>query len=234
MERQSSDPDRAFTRVPSLEYQYGFDFCAVGVHRLRGPVAILAPSAFYLHELVKRLEHLDPALVDTRTEATHRSVLQREENLDIEPLGCWESAAKAIVWAEPESETSSTIVRSVARNLLPDGRVYIIVSGWMSRALPEWKQHDGHGNRPHLPLGLFRTLSRLRAASFKVEALHGFHGPASVFWGYLSRAQEYLNRPDLADRCHLRMRAAYAVKGWQSLLAPVGVVVVAKGPGARQ
>ena len=38
---------------PSLEYQHAFDQCAVDCHRVGGPVAVIASSAFYARELLK-------------------------------------------------------------------------------------------------------------------------------------------------------------------------------------
>jgi hypothetical protein len=99
----------------------------------------------------------------------------------------------------------------------------VVTSGWLRRALPEWQ---GEGDRPaEDPVSQRRVLGWLRRDGFEVEEVVGFHGPASILWGYLSRPVGWLGRPDLADRFLFRMRAAYVTGRSLALVAPVGVIM---------
>lgn len=203
---------------PSLEYQHAFDFCAVQAHRAQGPVALLASSPFYARELLPRLRGCDVALV---------------------PLGDWDAEtaglavsagdvqAAAIVWAGPERGDDDAVLERIERALLSEGCLCIVAAGWLARILPEWQRET---DRPgHRPAGLRRIAGRLKSRGFVVESDRGFHGPESILWGYASRLMRALGRADLADRCHFRMRARYAVGGGQARWAPVQVIVMRKG-----
>jgi hypothetical protein len=213
---------------PSLEYQHAFDLCAVEVHRIRGPVAVFASSPFYGREVLKRLEGCEAGLVPMggwiSSEGDMRRLLGPEvEPPDVQTLESMKQQVKAAVWAEPEREHGEQALNRISQALLPGGRLYVIVSGWPARFLPEWRQVGGGSSER--PAGLWRTSRRLRQGGFRVETLYGFHGPVSVLWGYASRCMTHLGRGDWADRCHFKMRAEYVAGRWQALWAPVSVAV---------
>lgn len=212
-----------YTRSSSLEYQYAFDLCAARAYAAAGSVALVASSAFYSAEIGRRMTGC--TLVPTSPAAGPVDGLAslNGDRIQSIPLAGWNREAGTVVWAEPEPEGSDAVLGAIGRNLSAGGSLYAVSSSGLARALPEWKQDAAPGGRR--PLGPRRTLALLRAATFVIEEMYGFHGPASVAWSYLSRAAAGIGRADLADRCHFQMRATYVVSGWLSLLAPVCVIV---------
>lgn len=212
---------------PSLEYQHAFDCCAVEAHRTEGPIAVFASSPFYARELLKRLQDREVTLVAVGEWRVWASDLQQWLGVEIDPSSfslspphlC--SSAHCAIWAEPERIGGVQALCDLREMLLPGAKLYVISSGWLARFLPEWRQK--HGRPSEHPVGLRRVISWLRHSDFAIEALYGFHGPWSIFWGYASRWIERLGRGDLADRCLFQMRATYVVRGGQAFLAPVGL-----------
>jgi hypothetical protein len=225
---------------PSLEYHHAFDLCAVELHRVGGPLAVFAGSPFYARELLKRLPACggmlfalggwaSPAadlvsLLGPELAATPFRLAAGADDLTRVP---------AAVWAEPESEGGEQVLAQIQEILLPAGHLYVVSSGWLARYLPEWQRP---GDQPAVRPAGWRPLARwLRRGGFVVRALYGFHPPASVMWGYAFRLQHLLGRPELADRCHLRMRAVYVACGHRALgqavaaATPVRVVVASRG-----
>jgi hypothetical protein len=206
--------------------------------RQGGAVAVFASSAFYANELLSRLHGQTVNGWETSPlagpRADKRMAVGRSEPGFIPapeipcssapPLPC--SSAQSIIWAEPEQESLERTAQEIVQALAPGAPLYVIVSGWLARFLPEWRAAS------RLPAsgraGWWRTLYGLRQAGLATEALYGFQTPLSLLWGYSSRALEGLGRADWADRCHFRMRAHYVVRGWTALLAPVGVFVAKK------
>ena len=226
-----ADSSEVWLERPSLEYQHAFDWCAVELHRIMRPVALFASSAFYARELLKRLHGLDVSLLPlgrwySSAEDKGRLLGPEVELADVEDLHRLQRQVEAAVWAEPERTTAEESLGCIRQALVPVGRLYVISSGWLRRFLPEWKRA---GCRPsEFPAGWCRTVQSLRREGFEIEALFGFHGPASALWGLASQLLTCVHRHDLTDRCHFRMRATYVVSGWQALLAPVGVAAARK------
>jgi hypothetical protein len=213
---------------PSLEYQHAFDLCATEVRRAGGPAAVLASSPFYARELLKRLDGIEAQLVPlgdwSPLPVGFGTLLGPELELpDSQTLQRAERGVKTAVWATPDTKSGRQVLDRLGSMLLPRGGLYVIVSGWLARFLPEWQAGDGL--RSERPAGLRRTTRWLRQAGFIVEAQYGFHGPASTVWGLASRLMSRLGRLDWSDRCHFRMRAKYVVGGWQAIWTPVSVSV---------
>jgi hypothetical protein len=216
---------------PSLEYQHAFDLCAVEAHRAGGPVTIYASSPFYAREILKRLSSLPAALAPTGDWASLSSSM--EEKLGPEVPGPNITAAEAMerpasvaIWAEPEPDTAAYLRQSVLRSLEREGRLCIINSGWLARRLPEWTRLEG---RPaSRPVALRQVRRWLQSSAFTIEATVGFHGPLSILWGYRHHLAQRLGRPDVADRCHFKMRAEYVTRGWRAAFSPVCVIIARK------
>lgn len=194
-------------------------------------MALFGSSPFYAHELLRRVDNLKGWVVPTGSWHSHgediRALLRPDmECLDIQKSVSLSHQGKVAVWAEPEQGVGARVVKGIGQMLLPGGQLYVIVSGWLARFLPEWKQADWQPVERRA--GLWLTTRRLRQAGFRVEGLWGFHCPVSILWGYARHLMARLGRDDLAARCHFKMRAEYVVSGWQTFLSPVGVVV-AKG-----
>ncbi|MGC8786378.1 MAG: hypothetical protein ACP5Q1_03015 [Anaerolineae bacterium] len=212
---------------PSLEYQYAFDLCAVEAQHTGGQVALFASSPFYARELLKRLAGCEITLVAIGEWSRWAHDLQAWLGAEIAPSAFslappyHRTRVHCAVWAEPERTSGAQALRDMGEMLLPGGKLCVIASGWLARFLPEWQRNK---SRPSThPAGLRQAIAWLRHSGFAVKACDGFHGPQSILWGYASRWMERLGRGDSADRCLFQMRATYAVRGWQALLAPVGL-----------
>jgi len=220
---------------PSLEYQHAFDLCAVEAHRVAGPVAVLAGSPFYARELLKRLggspvvfcpvggwgDGFEDGWGALSPEVTWDRVVVMKPGGEETPL-----PVAAAIWAEPEKGDGEAALGHIRPTLQPGGRLWVVTSGQLCRFLPEWQRAKDRPARD--PARLRQVIRWLRGGGFTVEALYGFHGPASILWGYVFRLMERLGRGDLADRCHFAMRARYVVSGWQAFWCPVGVAVAAR------
>jgi hypothetical protein len=219
---------------PSLEYQHAFDLCAVEVHRAKEPVVVFASSPFYARELLKRLGGCEAMLLPVGDRMLSVASAQSALGPEVawEHLGGGEEAREPVavpvaVWAEPEREGGKQVLKHIHQMLLPGGRLHIIASGWLARFLPEWRRDD---DRPvQRPVGLRQAVKWLQQGGFAVEALYGFHGPASILWAYAFRLLESLGRGDLADRCLFQMRAEYVVSARQAMWTPIGVAVARRG-----
>jgi len=211
---------------PSLEYQHAFDLCAVEVHRVQGPVAVFASRPFFAREVLKRLTGCEAALVPIGSWGSSREdvggLLGPEADAPVVRMAeCARLQVRSVVWVEPQQQGGERALDHIRRILPPDGKVCVIVSGWLARFLPEWRQVERRLAEP--PAGLWWTFQRLRQAGLRVETLHGFHGLSSILWSYAWRGLARLGRDDWADRCHFQMRAQYAVSGLQAFTTPVGV-----------
>jgi hypothetical protein len=217
---------------PSLEYQYAFDLCAVALQPVAGPIAVLASHPFCGRELAARV---DPAAVtlfaapawDLSTAEVHAwlGAENAGTETDLESLGA--SSVAAVVWAEPECEGGPEVLARIGQVTKPTGRLYVVTSSPLRRYLPEW-QVEAWRPAQH-PAGYGATIRWLRMAGWQAQERYGFHGPRSVLWGLAARLAAAGERQDWADRCLAAMRARYLVRGWQSLLAPVSVIMARKG-----
>ena len=195
---------------PSLEYQYACNDCAVWARQAGETVAVRVASQFYAREILGRLAGLAAVLA--------------APTADEEPAAAaaQDLAVARLVWAEPEKRSGRQEALRLGRLARPGAELFVIASGWLAGRLPEWR--PGADCPCERPAGPRLAASWLGEAGFTVESVGGFHGPASIAWGYLARAYELAGRPDLADRCRLRLRACYAVRGAQAALAPVVVL----------
>jgi hypothetical protein len=128
-----------------------------------------------------------------------------------------------VVWAEPDLDGGPEVVRRIRQQLRSEARLCVVVSDWLAAFLPEWQDRNRQPARR--PAGSRRTRTWLSQAGFEVEDVFGFRGPLSILWGYTAQLTERMGRGDWSDRCHFRMRAGYAVSGWQVLFAPVGIML---------
>lgn len=196
--------------LASLAYQHACDICAATAHQAGGLIALAASSPFYLQELLPRLAH------DKVIPVPNSSAL-------LEPLPAQVSVA---LWAEPQDSDHAQVFHALHHLLLPGGRLAVICSNPLARALPEWQHQDNH---PAVqPLGVLRTVRFLWQHHWNITAWYGLQSLSSIAWGYLFKLVYALRRDDLADRCHFQMRAVYVTRGWQALLSPVGLLFATK------
>ncbi len=187
----------------SLEYQYALDLCVVMACAAPGqPITVIAHTPFYRAGLARRLPHTP---------------------INAEPPA---SAAPRLIWAEPEQPTAAAVLAQLSQPI-PAQRLCLITSNRLARRLPEWRTAPP----AHVPLGITGTLRLLRGTAWQVTQVYGFHAGVSIIYGVIGQVWHRLHRPDLADRWHFRMQAAYVQWGWQARLAPVSVVVAMRGQG---
>jgi hypothetical protein len=220
----------AWLERPSLGYHHAFDLMAAEAARMEPPTAVLASSAFYAREVVRRLDgqvllHLprDPGL----SEAELKAVLGPE--VDWARLRAASSImdsamaeAQTLVWAEPEKDTWQTILADVG-NVGPSA-LLVLGTTWLRRLLPEWQAAD------RLPAaGPVASTRRMTTAlpriGYAVSAIYGFHGPRSLLWGTASRLPAMLGRDDLVDRCFAGTRQHVVSSGWAGRLCPACLIV---------
>ena len=65
----------------------------------------------------------------------------------------------------------------------------------------------------------------LKRNGFVIDAVYGFHGLTTIFWGYVFRLADRVGRSDLADRCRIKMRATVVEQGWATRFAAVKLVI---------
>lgn len=239
MEQQSVVGGPWSVTRPSLEYQHAFDLCAIEVHRAGGPVAVFASSPFYARELLKRL-------------GKRPLILYPLGGWDDEFEGDWEALSPevtwegivvtrpggkgvplpvvATLWAEPEKGGGEATLGYIRQTLQPARRLWVITSGRLSRLIPEWRRAEDQPVRD--PAGLQQALRWLRQNGFTLQALYGFHGWVSIFWGLLAKRWGQLGRGDLADRCYFQMRETFVVTGWQARWAVLSLIVAQRGSKA--
>jgi hypothetical protein len=204
---------------PSLAYRYAFDFCAVEAYRQHGPVAILASNDFLAYELLKRLSQDQVALVLTSGEGAvfdGQASRVRQEAFAASIPAC-DSSFPTVIWAEPES----THLDRVNRLTAPGGKLLIVSPGWSARFLPEAAYVD----RAAFPLREQPVWRLLRRNGFVIDAVYGFHGLTTIFWGYMFRLADGVGRSDLADRCRIKMRSTVVEQGWATRFAAVKLVI---------
>jgi hypothetical protein len=207
---------------PSLPYMYAFDLCAVEAQREHKPTALLASSAFFAYEMVKRLAAVEITLVIAPDdEAAYVSRVAWDE-LERSPvlvptLDEIAGTFSTVIWAQPHLGT----LDRVSSILAGAGTLFLIIPGWSARFLPEAgiTETDGFASSR-------RAIERrLRQGGFVVDAIYGFHGLTSITWGYVARVLAYSGRNDLADRCRFKMRSTFCVQDWQALFASVKLVI---------
>ncbi len=217
---------------PSLAYQHAFDLCASAVHATSLAPVVLASGEFYTREFVRRLSMCQTRLVPVAWQVSFDDLtrlLEGEVEMpELVDLSVWNGQTRAIIWAEPDLHFPVAVLGKIRRLLLPGGRLYVVVSGGLAGALPEWQEADRQrpveGRPAPNPAGLLWTLKHLRRSGFTIESVYGFHSPRSIFWSLAQRIFSFWGRDDVADRCHFRMRADYVVQGVAALWTPVAVV----------
>jgi hypothetical protein len=220
----------AWLERPSLGCHRAFDLLGAEAACVGPPTAVLASSAFYAREVVRRLDgqvllHLprDPGL----GEGELKAVLGPEVDwarlrVASSIMDSAMAEAQTLVWAEPERDTWQAILAYV-RNVGP-GALLVLGTTWLRRLLPEWQAPDAL--RAAAPLGSLRRISAaLPGLGYAVSATYGFHGPRSLLWGTASRLPAVLGRDDLVDRCFAGMRDDLVTRGWQARCATVWLLV---------
>jgi len=212
---------------PSLEYQYVFDQCAVAAHRLEDPVVVLAASPFHARELLTRLDDCPARLAPAGGWSPTTADLDRMREGEGARFEVWpedsDVSARMVLWAEPEQGRVEQVFEQLESMMAPGGALYIIARGPAARFLPEARSVA-------LPAaGTRRVLATLRRRGYTVEAQYGYHGLASMAWGYAYRLLDRLGRKGLADRCFYAGRARYVVSGGGAWWAPVRLIVARKG-----
>ncbi|NJL04679.1 MAG: hypothetical protein HC911_07165 [Chloroflexaceae bacterium] len=190
----------------SLEYQYALDLCLLMSSAAPSQaVAIIAQRPFYRAAFALRLPHAP-----------------------ISPTGT--SAAPRLIWAEPEQPTAAAVLAQLSQPEVSQS-LCIITSNWLARRLPEWR--TASPAPAHAPLGITGTLRLLRGTAWHVTQVYGFHAGVSIVYGVIGQVWHRLHRPDLADRWHFRMQAAYVQCGWRAWPAPVSVVLARRARAAQ-
>ncbi len=210
--------------MPSLEYRYAFDLCAVEAHNSGGPALVVASEALYARELLKRIVARPVTLVPLGNWLTSadrlESVLGIEvEAPDVRPLENVAGPVPLIICAEP---VSPQVFGALYRLLQPGGRLCMISPGRLAPFIP-------HDDTRHKSLGWRQTKALLAQQGFAWESRHGFHGPVSVFWSYAFRLSTLLGRSDLADRCLYRMHETFMTA--QTCLTTLNLALVSKANG---
>ncbi len=216
---------------PGLEYRYALDWCAVMASRSGEAPTIFVSSPFYGVEFLQRFPEEKITLLTLphtaeRTPDGSMAAMQGENSFPFQnpfeinkPQGC-------VIWAEPEVQNGHGMAKQIYQSLTVGGSLYLIVSGWLSQYLPEWKLK---GTQPaDTPARIFRTLAWLRQAGFSIQAVFGIRSPLSFFLGSLARGLARIGRNDLADGCYLKIRKSLIVRRRASYLSPVIVVAATK------
>lgn len=166
-------------RVPGLAYQHALDWLAVRLHSSPGTVACVAPAAWQVQELQRRL----PAV----------------HTLPIEPGSC-----AAVAWLEPQHHAAGEF-GEIVRGLQSGGRVHLVVGGLLARFLNERR---AAGERTPM-LSQAGAQRMLQQHGFSITERIGLHGWRSIGWHGLAGAAAAAGRHDWQDRCHYAMRRAF-------------------------
>ena len=199
--------------------------------RSREAPTILVSSHFYRGEFLQRFPEEKITLLTLphtagRTPGGSNAARQGENDFPFQnpfernkPQGC-------VIWAEPEVQNGYGMAKRIYQSLTVGGSLYLIVSGWLSQYLPEWKLE---GSRPAgTPARIFRTRVWLRQAGFTNRAIFGIRSPLSLFLGSLARNLARIGRNDLADGCYLKIRQSLVGQRRAFYLSPVIVVAATK------
>jgi hypothetical protein len=101
------------------------------------PVAIFASSPFHARELLKRPAGCETALVaivgwKSSSQNTGTLPGSEVERAPTQALESVKSPVKVEVGAEPQRQGRKQMLKHIGQALLPAGKLYIIVSGWLS------------------------------------------------------------------------------------------------------
>lgn len=180
------------TRRPGLAYQHAFDWLAVQLHSANGRAACIASLPLQRAELAQRglAQHVLP---DWPAGDTDRfSVLAA---------------------VEPATAELPRLAQMLPA-LPPSGRVFLIVTGPLSRFLAE------HRERAAAPdfAGERAVTAVLGHGGWQVVERVGLHGAAAVAWHLAGTAAGRLGRADWQDRLHYGMRRSFARAGGAAAL----------------
>ncbi|HUT61206.1 MAG TPA: hypothetical protein VNA25_25435 [Phycisphaerae bacterium] len=228
--------EAAWLRRPSLAYHGAFDLLGAEAARAGGPTAVLASSAFYAREVVRRLDgevllHFprDPGLGESEIQtALGPEVDWARLRVASSMMDTAMAEAQTVVWAEPERGTWQAILA----NLRDSGPCTVLILGttWLRRLLPEWRAVDRLPAAAPLA-SIRRIATALPRLGYAVSVIYGFHGPRSLVWGPLSRIPAALDRDDLVDRLFAATRQDYVVVGWQAHSAVVSLIIALRVRG---
>lgn len=222
----------AWLRRTSLAYHAAFDFCAVRAARAGGPIIVLASSAFYARELVRRLD--DEVLLYL---PGHEGLEQSETRMLMGPELDWGRVrfyqemqpgipSGMLLWAEPDRGTwpyTHTLLTQLAPTVT---QVCVLGTTALRRVLREWQ---GDSLPTQAPFDSNRRITRALSALHFVEAdRYGFHNPLSLAWSFAGRFAAAIGRADLVDRCSAAMQNTLVVRGGKAVWAPVWVVTASK------
>jgi hypothetical protein len=217
-------------RRPSLEFRYTFDYCAMHAYQRRAASALLVSSPLYAYEMLHRLYNFNATLIPTADWwATKDESFLSSLGMDTPPIQSLEGQTdmvKTVIWAAPQADDVESILASIHKILDPDGKLYIIAGGTLSRFLEGVLHFDDQA--VGLPVNYRQLIQSLKHHQYHIETIQGFHGLISIIWSYAFRLMNALGKPHLADRCFYRMRATYAVDGWQKALTTLNVIVANK------
>jgi len=192
-------------RKPGLAYQEAFDWLAVRLHAMDGPVACSVAADWQLAEMARRL----PRVPTLHSEAAGRELFHAlglpEPEISPGLLG-------AIALVEPAKFPPASFER-----LKPGGRLFVVAGGRLARFLAERR-----GRAATSPMSERALVGVARGIGFRVIERLGIHPPAAVLHHYAGEAALALGRRDWRDRCHCAMRRDFVTVGplvsWSALV----------------
>lgn len=203
------------------EYSQAFDLAAAALARADGPALVVSSSAVHAVELLKRCSvPLDMAGTGSFDPYEFAALAQPWSWGPIRAVRLPGDAGPyaAMLWAEPEAASATTVARALRQVAAPAATLDVIASAPLRRYLPLWQVQPLPARQPLTPAAARR---RLEAAGWQVQRQVALHGPRAIAWARLSQFAEALGRSDWADRFLFAVRRQYCEAGWCWPLAPL-------------
>ena len=203
--------DRSWLGYPSLPYHLAFDICALEAHRSGHQVSVLASSAFYAREVIKRLQgtnYLHPLGNWDPMDERSGKTMGPEINWDFETICAgveFSEKSPLVIWAEPDHRHLEQFHTLLTGNIDWISRVFVITANRSRFLLPEWKNPPDHSSLK--PLGVTKTRNLLEDWGFRITGVSRIQGLVSVLYGYFAHYAMIAGRYDLADRFLARARS---------------------------
>lgn len=190
-------------RRPGLAYQHAFDWLAVQLQAIDGPIVALVPSEFQGIELLRRL----PDISFLNPMPTGLGEVGAGLGLDRVAAANERGKFAAVAWVEPRQEDVSCL-EQIRQRLLVNGHIFLVAGGQLASFLAERRQQEA------LFLTSAEVKNAFKQAGFTVTTQFGLHGPRAILWHYLGEAAGRLGQPHWQDRCHYGMRRAFVKTGF--------------------
>jgi hypothetical protein len=184
---------------PGLAYLYAFDWLAVQLAAVAGPVTALVTQPFHGVELLRRLPDL------SFLEPLPPEVVRAGLSLGITPVRTLAEGVEldALAWLEPRREDAHQLL-ALRRRLRPGGKLYLLAGGPLARFLAERQQSTVAAYWP-----VTEAQAELSQNGFQLQSAFALHGLVAVAWHYLGEWCDRLGRRHWRDRAHFAMRRAF-------------------------